>query len=310
MLSKYCAEIGLILGRVDQKPPFQYGIEQPSGWGSSEGHSGGTPVPRRKYSAIRKKAIVSLSATRPDATASRAEPLLGADAEVIDMMVLRLLSSFAFVRSGEIVALPTNVQRLVIFLSLQVHPLQRSHVAGILWPETTDQRASANLRSALWRLNQLGCHLVVAKGSCLQIATGVRIDLHEHSNLARRLLREQECDLDDVDDSDFYCDLLPDWYDDWLVIERERFHQLRLRALECVCERLTATGRYARAIEAGLAAVAAEPLRESAHRALIKVHLAEGNVAEAVRQFQFYEQILQAELGLSPSNQIIELLKV
>lgn len=224
-------------------------------------------------------------------------------------LTLRLLSSFAFARGGEDVALPVNVRRLVIFLSLQAHPLQRSHVAGTLWPETSDQRASANLRSALWRLNQLGCQLIVAKGSCLGIAPGVRIDLHENAARARQLLRDENSDIDDLDDSLFYSDLLPDWYDDWLVIERERFHQLRLRALECLCERLTAIGGYARAVEAGLAAVAAEPLRESAHRALVKVHLAEGNLAEAVRQFEFYRRILKDELGLSPSPQIIELLQ-
>jgi DNA-binding SARP family transcriptional activator len=95
-----------------------------------------------------------------------------------------------------------------------------------------------------------------------------------------------------------------------LIIEQERFHQLRLRALECVCERLTACGEYARALEAGLAAVAAEPLRESAHRALIKVHLAEGNRAEGVRQFHFYEKLLHDEIGLAPSPLILELLRL
>jgi DNA-binding SARP family transcriptional activator len=231
------------------------------------------------------------------------------DATATAGLRLRLLSSFAFVHGDDDVDLPVNVQRLVIFLSLQPHPLQRSHVAGTLWPETSDQRASANLRSALWRLNQLGCQLIVAKGSCLAIAPGVRVDLHESTMRARQLLRNQDSVIDDLDDSLFHADLLPDWYDDWLVIERERFHQLRLRALECVCERLTALGGYAQAVEAGLAAVAAEPLRESAHRALVKVHLAEGNLAEAVRQFQFYRRILQDELGLSPSPQMVELLQ-
>jgi DNA-binding SARP family transcriptional activator len=243
-------------------------------------------------------------------TAERAEPRTrAANPGVLGDLSLRLLSSFALTSGGDIVDLPLNVQRLVIFLSLQVHPLHRSHVAGTLWPDTTDQRASANLRSALWRLNQLGCRLIVATGSSLQVAPGVRIDLHENTARARQILRDDQSHLEELDDSLFYFDLLPDWYDDWLVIERERFHQLRLRALECVCERLTASGRFARAIEAGLAAVAADPMRESAHRALVKLHLAEGNRAEAVRQFKFYRQILQDELGLSPSPQIIELLR-
>lgn len=59
---------------------------------------------------------------------------------------------------------------------------------------------------------------------------------------------------------------MPDWCDDWLVVERERLRELRIRALERVCEQLTAIGSFGQAIEAGMAAVRAEPLRESAHR--------------------------------------------
>src|SRR5262249_48908431 len=108
--------------------------------------------------------------------------------------------------------------------------------------------------------------------------------------------------------SPFCDDLLPDWYDDWLVIERERFHQLRLRTLELICDRMTASGQFARALDVGLAAVAGEPLRESAHRALVKVHLAEGNPAEARRQFDLYRRLLNEQLGLAPSPKIVELL--
>jgi DNA-binding SARP family transcriptional activator len=50
-----------------------------------------------------------------------------------------------------------------------------------------------------------------------------------------------------------------------------------------------------------LAAVSAEPLRESAHRELVEVHLAEGNVAEAVRQYDVYRHMLRRQLGLAPS---------
>ena len=220
---------------------------------------------------------------------------------------LRLLSSFACLRGGESIELPLNVQRLVIFLSLQAHPLHRAHVAGTLWPETSDHRASGNLRSALWRLNQLGCELVHARGSTLRLDSHVRVDLHESSAQARQVLMDDESDLDELEDSLFFSDLLPDRYEDWLMSERDRFHELRLRALERICERLTARGAYARAIEAGLMAVAGDPLRESAQRALVKVHLAEGNVAGGIRQFQLYRSILREELGLEPSPQFMEL---
>ena len=61
----------------------------------------------------------------------------------------------------------------------------------------------------------------------------------------------------------------------------------------CCAERLTAARRFGPALEAALAAVAGEPLRESAHRVLIKAHLAEGNVSEAIRQYHFYRTLLQ-----------------
>src|SRR5207302_1114287 len=82
--------------------------------------------------------------------------------------------------------------------------------------------------------------------------------------------------------------LLPGFYDDWVLDERDRLGQLRVHALEALCKHLTTRGRYGQAVAAGMAAVAAEPFRESAQVALIRAHLAEGNRADAVRQFARY----------------------
>jgi DNA-binding SARP family transcriptional activator len=221
---------------------------------------------------------------------------------------LQLLSSFQLAFGDEIVELPPSVQRLVAFLTVCDRPLLRQSVAGTLWPETSESRAAANLRSALWRLNQLELSVVQASGMSLQLSARVRVDLRDRTEQAQSLLATTEPDFDGLDEADFGYDLLPDWYDDWLVIARERFHQLRLRALEFVCEGLAARGEFGRALDAGLAALAGEPLRESAHRALVRAHLAEGNPAEAVRQFELYRQLLRDQLGLTPSLRIIELL--
>jgi DNA-binding SARP family transcriptional activator len=97
-------------------------------------------------------------------------------------------------------------------------------------------------------------------------------------------------------------DLLADWYDEWVLVERERFRQLRLHALERACQLLLEDGRYPMAIMAGLAAVAAEPLRESAHRLVVQAHIGEGNPYEAYRQYRAYAELLDAELGLKPSG--------
>jgi DNA-binding SARP family transcriptional activator len=99
-------------------------------------------------------------------------------------------------------------------------------------------------------------------------------------------------------------DLLPGWYDDWVLVEAEDWRQLRLHALEMLAGRLTAVGCWGQAADAARAAVRAEPLRESAHAALIGVHLAEGNQSEAVRQFTLYRELLHAELGLEPTPRL------
>ena len=99
------------------------------------------------------------------------------------------------------------------------------------------------------------------------------------------------------------------WYDDWVLSEAEDWRQLRLHALEALADRLTAMGRWGEAADAAGAAVRAEPLRESANAALIRVHLAEGNQSEAVRQFDRYRALLDAELGLEPTPRLRRLVQ-
>jgi DNA-binding SARP family transcriptional activator len=86
-----------------------------------------------------------------------------------------------------------------------------------------------------------------------------------------------------------------------VIVERERMRQLQLRALESLCRRMADEGRFAESVAAGMTAIGVEPLRESAHRALIETYLTEGNAADAVRQYRFCRDLLERDLGLPPS---------
>ena len=209
------------------------------------------------------------------------------------------------------IPLARSCQRVLVLLALHDRALERSFVAATLWTEAGEERAAGNLRSALWRLRQTGHALLERRNSRLQLARSVAVDLHDACSLAHRLLGQGDeygANPDaDLDESVLLHDLLPDWYDDWLLIERERFRELRLRALEALCERLAACGRSSRAIECGLAAIIGDPLRESSHRAVIRIYLAEGNQAEAIHQYRFYRELLAGRLGLQPSQQMSEL---
>ena len=204
--------------------------------------------------------------------------------------------------AGQVVSVSRSGQRLLALLALQARPLERVWVAGTRWLDATEERAGASLRSALWRLPQPGGSAVVeASVTHLRLARDLAVDVHELAARAQGLESPAGLADHDPDPSALARDLLPDWYEDWVVLERERYRQLRLHALEALCRRLTEAGRFGAAVQAGLAAVAGEPLRESAHRTLIQAHLAEGNPGEAVRQYHLYRRLLAGELAIEPS---------
>jgi DNA-binding SARP family transcriptional activator len=223
---------------------------------------------------------------------------------------LSLLRGFELRKGGARVNLSMTTQRLVALLALKDRPLHRLYVAGLLWLDTSEERASANLRTAVWRLRRLDRNLISTTPTHIGLGSSVWVDLHETLGQAKRLLDPRaECDCADLNTASFSADLLPDWYDDWVLLEQERFRQIRLHALEALCERLTTAHCFGPAVQAGVEAVAAEPLRESAQRVLMSAYISEGNVCEAVRQYCSYRQVLHAELGLEPSQVIKDLLR-
>jgi DNA-binding SARP family transcriptional activator len=222
---------------------------------------------------------------------------------------LFLLDGFRIEVRGEPLGLSLGAQRVVAFLALRPHALTRGYVAGTLWMDAPESRAAANLRSVLWRLRSHGVPLVESIGGRLSLSRAVQVDLREAIELADRWLTGRMTDADlAAGTSALEAEVLPDWYDDWVAAERERFRQLRLHALEAIAERMVQRGRSGDALLAALAAVLADPLRESAHRALISVHLAEGNVGEALRQVRRCERLLADELGVAPSAQLARMI--
>jgi DNA-binding SARP family transcriptional activator len=223
---------------------------------------------------------------------------------------LFLLDGFELVTDGVLASLPPGAQRVVAFVALHDRPLLRGYVAGSLWLDSPEDRAAASLRSALWRIQRVEPRLIGASDRQLWLDGEVVVDLRETEILARAVLRAEAAVDEGGDDlSRLAGDLLPDWYEDWILFERERFRQLRLRALEALCDQLVRAGRLAEALEAGLLSVAGEPLRESAHRALMRVHLADGNPGEAIRQYRLCEKLLRDQLGIEPSARMQDVLQ-
>jgi len=222
------------------------------------------------------------------------------DARDIGAVKLQLLGNFAVLVAGSAVAVPPAGQRVLARLALGGGTATRSAVAGTLWPDHTQARAQANLRGAVWRMPAAVRRRLVLGPSTVALGDGWDVDVADAERLARGLpAPEQETCAER-----FRHDLLPDWDEPWLLVERERYRQLRLHALEDLAEAELASGCPLGAVDRALLAVTAEPLRESAQALLLRGHLAAGNRAAARAGYDAFQALLAAELGVAPSAEL------
>lgn len=219
-----------------------------------------------------------------------------------DEYSLSLFGSFSLEKSGIAIPVTGIAERVVAYVALNGETNRRV-LAGRLWPDTTEARARASLRNALWTICSRAPNLLSDSPGVVQLSPMVRVDVARFRLTAREICKGfqpiQDMPLEEVLVSK---ELLPAMSDDWLEFEREKCRQLRLHALEAASASLMKAGAYAVALDAALAAVAEEPLRESANAAVISVHLRENNMIEAIRHYEHFRTQILSELGITPST--------
>ncbi len=217
---------------------------------------------------------------------------------------LRLLGRFELSSGVDPLRVRPTGERLLAYLAVTPEMVTRQEAAAALWPDCTDARAAANLRSVLCRLPGGQGGLVQSSAGGIRLIPAMSVDVDEVSG---QLTHGSPAD-GEVSVATLRQDVLPGWPEHWLIPAREWFRQVRLRALDTLCDQHHAAGRLGSALDAALAAVGCDPLRESAHRRLALIHITEGNFAEALRQYHRYRQLVATELGLPPSPQFRRLI--
>ncbi|WP_280403162.1 AfsR/SARP family transcriptional regulator [Nocardia brasiliensis] len=220
---------------------------------------------------------------------------------------LSLFGGFELRVAGAKVVLPVHAQRVLAYLALHrmtVAECGRRVLAERLWENSSPDRSSASLRTALWRIRRAGPGLLGGDAERVRLTDQVAVDVDRFRRRAEALLAGCAGPAANVHALCTAAELLPGWDEDWLVLFREQLRLLRLHTLEAVARRDCAQGRYPQAIDLILRVVAEEPLRESAQAILIDAHLGEGNAAEARRQFDLFAATLWRELALRPSAEL------
>jgi DNA-binding SARP family transcriptional activator len=197
----------------------------------------------------------------------------------------------------------------------RVHP--RDRLTAVLWDEVSEERARGSLRTTLWRLRKRLEPHSVARGTYLVTTPAGEVGLNWQSNLwsdvgaferSIKSVADHKSPLFDPSVPGeleaavelYKGDLLEGFSDDWVVRERERLRDLYFRALVALMRQAEARGEWEEALGIGQRILALDPMRESIHRALIRLHLRLGQRVQALRQYRRCSRILWDELGVEP----------
>ncbi|RTL71493.1 MAG: alpha/beta hydrolase [Hyphomicrobiales bacterium] len=220
---------------------------------------------------------------------------------------VRLLGFPALSVDGERVGLALRKGlALLAYLADTRAPVSRDQVAALLWPDADPEASRSRLRRTLHKINAaFPAALVQGDRTTLALSAAyeIRVDTHAF---------EAACAAGDLDEGlrlyagDFLQGLVFDEdaaFDEWAFFRREALRSKLVQALERLIERTLQASDGRGAVAAATRLVALDPLSESAQRYLIAAHLSVGDRAAAERQFAAFAKLLDAELGIAPSDE-------
>ncbi len=227
---------------------------------------------------------------------------------------VRLLGQFDLRIDGQRVELPSRpAQSLFAYLVLTSGTAhRREKLAGLFWPDANESNARSNLRHALWRIRQaVG---VDRRPECgMLLADNVSITFERQSGcwvdvLALEAGSGAEASLEDLLESlaVYGGELLPGFYEDWVLLERERIKAVFDRQLQRLLEQLIAAKRWPAVLEWGERWIALGQFPEPAYRALMTAYAGLGDLSGVAGVYQRCVAAMQDELGIEPSEQTRE----
>ena len=209
---------------------------------------------------------------------------------IADPLRVHLLGALRLERDSHTIHFPTRkVESLFAYLALHPEPHPREKLAALLWGNSTDEQARHSLRTALAAIRkELGEDALLADREAVQLNPEfpLRVDAREFQFAP---------DL-------YQGDLLTDFYDDWILPEREHLRKLYLDTLLQLAQQHREKSEYMRAIEFARQVLATDPANEKAYQHIIFCLAATGDRAQALKQYSECVRVLHAELNVAPSR--------
>lgn len=211
-----------------------------------------------------------------------------------------------------------RVQSLLTYLVLhRSAPQDRSHLAFLLWPDSTEAQAHTNLRKLLYHLRQAfpdaDRFLQSNKHQLQWLPTSAddtfTLDVMEFEEaIAQATQAEAEQDPAAIRSALehavnlYHGELLPSCYEEWIVPERERLHQMYLQAAERLLTLLEQERAYPAAITVAQQLLRHDTLHEATYQQLMRLYALHGDRVAALRVYHTCVTTLERELGTEPSE--------
>jgi TolB-like protein/DNA-binding SARP family transcriptional activator len=180
----------------------------------------------------------------------------------------------------------------------------REKLTDLLWGSHLEAQARQNLRQGLYILRHvLGDDSIVSHGHSVSLdARVVTCDVPRFEALIREGTRDALAAATELHKGLFLADLdiAEDAWREWLTSERQRLQGLALDAMIRLGELELGAGNAEAAMKAADRAIAANDVREDAHRLRIRALALAGRRADALRYFECLAALLKRELDVEP----------
>lgn len=223
------------------------------------------------------------------------------------MLEVQLLGAFSIHSGKKSLELPSRAaQSLFAYLLLNAGTgYRREKLAGQLWPDSREDAARDYLRHALWRIRKVlqsagSAGLLEANDLTVAFAAKgeYRLDAAE---VARAGESKTSNDLMKALAA-YGGELLPGFYDEWVVLEREHLQSIYEQEMGRLLGMLQQAGQWPEVLEWAEKWIALGQRPEPAYRALMSAHAANGDMSKVAASYERCVKTLR-EFGVEPSEQ-------
>lgn len=231
----------------------------------------------------------------------------------MNALQIRLFGDFVVTQDGEPIDTLSKprLQSLLAYLLLHREaPQFRYHLAGLLWPDSSEDQAHTNLRNLVHLLRRAlptDAPLVLFEKQTLQWnpKIAVTVDAFEFERLAGQG-SPQNLSLENLEAALqlYQGDLLPNCYDEWVSAERGHYRKVFITLLDRLIERYEGLRRYPEAVAACQRLVESEPFHKDGYSRLMRLQVLSGDAHTALKTYRQCARLLKHELALEPPSEM------